>query len=729
MPSVSSVAKIESPMTVISGTVEKVVYRGENDFAVARISTGATTPITAAGRLGDLIEGELVKLDGEWVVDPRFGRQFKVSSCTKTVPTGAEAAERFLGSGLVKGVRGRTAKRIVETLGAETLQVILEDPERLKAVKGLGKKKREEIAAGVKKALESRAQESFLRGLGLGPGVTSRILTKYGEQSRRVVEEEPYRIARELDGVGFVTADRIARTRGVPRDDPGRLAAGIAHVLSEASEGKGDSCLPRAELIARAAKLLGVDDHGAIENALEAARGDGAVAVDEVDGGEHAYLPGLLSAERTTASALAAVATAQQENANATASTIPGTGTKLTEEQRAAVERTLAANLSVITGGPGVGKTTVTRALVDALTARGERVLLAAPTGRAAKRLEEATGREAKTLHRLLEWNPRDGTFVHDQRNPLEAGTIIVDEASMIDIRLASALAKALPRGGALVFVGDQDQLPSVGAGNVLADVIASGVATVSRLTQVFRQAQASRIVANAHRVRAGELPDLAPPAPGEREDFFFVEKDDPEGTKDAILRVVAERIPRKFGLDARRDVQVLAPMKKGACGSQALNEALRARLNPTASLDRPLSVGDKVMQIKNDYERDVFNGDVGEVVALESNGELRVRFDGKDVVYDRGGSSALVPAYCVTVHKSQGGESPAVVIPVLLEHWVLLARNLLYTAMTRGRKLVVLVGQRKALERAVSNTEGGETRRSHLATRLREAAIEAPQM
>lgn len=706
--------------TLVSGTIEKVVYRGENGFAVARVSTGAGAPITAAGRLDDVVEGDVVKLEGEWVTDPRFGRQLKVASCTRSMPTGAEAAERFLGSGLVKGVRGRTAKKIVETLGAETLQVILEKPEKLAEVKGLGKKKRQEIAEGVKKALESRAQESFLRGLGLGPGVTSRIVGKYGEQSRRVVEEEPYRIARELDGVGFLTADRIARTRGVPVDDPGRLAAGIAHVLAEASDGRGDSCLPRAELVARAAKLLGVDDHGRIEGALEAARGDGTVAVDEIDGGEHAYLPVLLSAERGTAHALGGVAGSERPGSSALAA---GGATKLTAEQQAAVERTLGAGLSVITGGPGVGKTTVTRALVDALVARGEKVLLAAPTGRAAKRLEEATGgREAKTLHRLLEWNPRTGTFVHDAKDPLEAGTVIVDEASMLDIRLASALTRALPPRAALVLVGDQDQLPSVGAGNVLADVIASGVATVSRLTQVFRQAQASRIVANAHLVRTGELPDLAPPAPGELEDFFFIEKEDAEGARDAILRVVAERIPKKFGLDPKRDVQVLAPMRKGACGSQALNEALRARLNPKARSDRPLSLGDKVMQIKNDYDRDVFNGDVGEVVALETNGELKVRFEGKEVVYDRGGSSALVPAYCVTVHKSQGGEFPAVVIPVLMEHWVLLARNLIYTAMTRGRKLVVLVGQKKALARAVSNAEGGETRRSHLATRLREA-------
>jgi exodeoxyribonuclease V alpha subunit len=710
--------------TSVAGTVDKVVYRGENGFAVARVATGAGAPITAAGRLDDVVEGETVKLEGEWVQDPRFGRQLKVVSCTKSIPTGAEAAERFLASGLVKGVRARTAKKIVDALGAETLQVILETPAKLDSVKGLGKKKKKEIVEGVKKALATRAQESFLRGLGLGPGVTARIVSRYGEESRSVVEKEPYRLARELEGVGFLTADRIARARGVPRDDPGRLVAGLAHALSEASESRGDSCLPRDELLARAAKLLGLEGAAAgqaLGNALEAARGEGIVALDAIDQGEHAYLPALLNAERGAARGLAAVSGARK--GARLAQGVSSGPVALTPEQRGAVEATLGSGLSVITGGPGVGKTTVTKALVLALEARGEKVLLAAPTGRAAKRLEEASGREARTLHRMLEWNPREATFVRDAKNPLEKATVIVDEASMLDVRLAHALARALAPGSALVLVGDQDQLPSVGAGNVLADVIASGVAVVSRLAHVFRQARASRIVANAHEVRAGRLPDLEPPAPGELEDYFFIEKDDAEGAREAILKVVAERIPRKFGLDARRDVQVLAPMRKGACGAEGLNAALRARLNPAAREGQPLAVGDKVMQIKNDYDRDVFNGDVGEVVAQDERGEVRVRFEGRDVSYDRGAANALVLAYCVTVHKSQGGEFPAVVVPVLLEHWVLLARNLLYTAMTRGRKLVVLVGQRKALERAVANVEGGETRRSHLASRLHEAA------
>jgi len=705
-------------VTTVAGTIEKVVYRGENGFAVARVATGAGGEITAAGRLQDVVEGETVRLEGEWVQDPRYGRQLRVDSCARSVPAGAAAAERFLGSGLVKGVRGRTARKIIDTLGPEALQLILEDPEKLSQVKGLGKKKRAAIAAGVKKVLETQAQESYLRGLGLGPGTTNRIVAKYGAGSRGVVEKEPYRLARELDGIGFATADRIARASGIPRDDPERLSAGLAHVLSDAAESRGDSCLPRDELLSRAGKLLAIDELGRLEDALERARGDGVVAIDEVDGGAHAYLPTLLRAERGAAAGLAALLLPPAKRGGGRVGGLPQES--LTEEQRAAVQASLGSGLSVITGGPGVGKTTVTRALVAALEARKERVLLAAPTGRAAKRLEEATGREAKTLHRLLEWNPRQGTFVRDGGNPLERGTVIIDEASMVDVRLANSLARALPPEAALVLVGDQDQLPSVGAGNVLADVIRSGVATVSRLTRVFRQAKASRIVENAHRVRTGMLPELSPPAPGELEDFFFVEKEDAESALATILKVVSERIPSKFGLDPKRDVMVLSPMRKGACGSQALNEALRERLNPGAS--KTLGPGDKVMQVKNDYDKDVFNGDVGEVVAAKDN-KLTVRFDGRDVVYEPGSQSALVPAWCVTVHKSQGGEFPAVVVPVLLEHWVLLARNLLYTAMTRGKKLVVLVGQRRALERAVQNDAGGETRRSHLATRLREAA------
>jgi exodeoxyribonuclease V alpha subunit len=716
-------------LTVLQGTVERVVFRGEGGFTVARLGVaGSSRPVTVAGRLSDVVEGESVRLEGEWVEDPRYGRQLRVDTCAKGLPPDAQAAERFLGSGLVPGVRSRTAAKIVEALGADALKVIVESPEKLALVKGLGKKKRAAIVSGVQRVLKTRAQESFLRALGLGPGLTERILRRYGEDARRVVEEAPYQLARELDGVGFLTADRIARTKGVPRDDAGRLRAGLSHALQDAADSRGDTALPVAELLDRAAKLLGMDERAKLESALDAARTEGEIAIDLVDAGDQAYLPGLLAAERGAAAGLAALAKSAKRPPPERGREGAG-ATNLTEEQSAAVTAALSRSLSVITGGPGVGKTTVVKTLVASLESRGETVLLAAPTGRAAKRLEEATGHEAKTLHRLLEWNPRDGGFTRDARNPLEPATVVVDEASMVDVRLCHSLVRALPRDASLVLVGDRDQLPSVGAGNVLGDVIESGAAEVARLTRVFRQARASRIVENAHRVRVGDMPDLEPPRPGELEDFFFVEKDDPEAARDAILRLVAERIPRKFGLDPKRDVQVLSPMRKGHCGSQSLNEALRKRLNPAAPDDIKVFVaGDKVMQVKNDYDRDVFNGDVGEVASVEK-GEVRVRFDAREVVYDRSAANALVAAYCVTIHKSQGGEFPAVVVPVLLEHWVLLARNLLYTAMTRGRKLVVLVGQRRALERAVATTTSGGQgvameRRSHLATRLHEAVF-----
>jgi exodeoxyribonuclease V alpha subunit len=717
---------------VLEGTVERVVYRGEGGFAVARLDVpGKRLPVTVAGPLPGVVEGEPVKVEGDWVDDPKYGRQVKVSSCERAAPAGAQAAERFLGSGLIKGVRARTAQKIVSTLGPDALRIIAEEPEKLAQVTGLGKKKRAEICQEVTRALRSRSEESFLRALGLGPGLTGRILEKYGAETRRVVEEDPYRMAREVDGVGFLTADRVARTAGVSRDDPARLRAGLAHALRESAEGHGDTCLPRDVLLDRAQKLLGASDRSLLEEALESAREHGLVALETIADAEHVYLPQLLSAERGTALVLASLASETRHAAGALSSlpALDAQGHAPTAEQGRAIEAALSSSLSVITGGPGVGKTTVVRALVATLEERRERVHLAAPTGRAAKRLEEATRRKAQTIHRLLEWSPRQAGFVRDSKNPLDRGTVVIDEASMVDVRLAHALVRALPPGAKLVLVGDQDQLPSVGPGNVLGDLIESGAAEVARLTEVFRQARASRIVENAHRVRRGEIPDVEPPRPGELEDFFFIEKEDAVAARDAILKVVCERIPKRFGLDPKRDVQVLSPMKKGACGADALNEALRATLNPGAD-HKEWAARDKVMQVKNDYDRDVFNGDVGEVVSVGARGEVVVRFDEREVSYDRSAARALQLAYCATVHKSQGGEFPAVVVPVLLEHYVLLARNLLYTAMTRGRRLVVLVGQKKALARAVSTSVGGAgrdaPRRSHLAERLRSALREA---
>lgn len=720
---------------VLEGTVERVVYRGEGGFAVARLDVpGKSQPVTVAGRLLEILEGEPLKVEGDWVEDPRYGRQLRVSSCERGAPAGAQAAERFLGSGLIKGVRARTAHKIVAALGEDALRIIAEQPDRLAEVPGLGKKKRDEICQEVARALRSRSQESFLRAIGLGAGLTARIVQKYGSDARTVAESDPYRMAREVDGIGFLTADRIARSTGIPRDDQGRLRAGLAHVLREASEAHGDTCLPRDDLLARAQRLLGIDDRALLETALQSGREHGDVSLETIAGAEHVYLPALLTAERGTALALAGLASETRHAAGALRSlpALDSAGHAPTAEQCRAIESALSSSLSVITGGPGVGKTTVVRALVATLEQRRERVHLAAPTGRAAKRLEEATRRTAKTLHRLLEWVPQKGGFQRNQENPLDRGTVVVDEASMVDVRLAHALVRALPLGAKLVLVGDQDQLPSVGPGNVLADVIESGVAEVARLTQVFRQAKASRIVDNAHRVRQGEVPDVEPPREGELEDFFFVEKETPEAARDAILRVVSERIPSRFGLDPKREVQVLSPMRKGVCGTEALNDALRRRLNPApegtpdgAFGSTDFRFGDKVMQVKNDYDRDVFNGDVGEVVATGPGGAVTVRIDGRDVAYDRTGAQSLVLAYCATVHKSQGGEFPAVVVPVLMEHYVLLARNLLYTAMTRGRKLVVLVGQKKALARAVESTGGAggdDPRRSHLAARLRAA-------
>ena len=732
----------------LAGTVHQEVFRGPTGFAVLKVRAPGRGLVTVCGQLPPAHPGERLDAHGGWEADPRFGLQFRATHATVSAPAGSDAILRFLCSGTVEGIGPALAKRIVERFGDETVQVLDQEPARLREVKGIGKKKLAAILGSWEAQRESREALLALRGHGLGPVLAERVLTKYGAGTRAVLDQDPFRLAREVEGVGFLTADRLAGALGMAIDDPRRLRAALFHALETARD-DGHVALGVEELLERGRQVLGGRGGAeALEQALLHARQAGELELDRPDGQDRVYLPVVLHAERGAARAVLELLGARRRllppiQVDKALAWVSGrSGIELTADQALAIRAALESPLTVITGGPGVGKTTIVRALVEVLRAKQARFALAAPTGRAAKRLEEATGAPAATLHRLLEWDPRAAGFTRHAEDPLEVDLLAVDEASMVDLRLFHALVRALPPGASLVLIGDVDQLPSVGAGAVLKDLIASGVARVVRLTEVFRQAARSRIVAAAHAVNQGVVPDLGLPAEGQESDLYFVEREDPQAARDTIVELVHTRIPRKWGLDPLLGVQVLAPMRKGACGTEGLNRALRAALCPDAAAGappprrRPLDgdqepgdepplragPGDKVMQLKNDYEREVWNGDVGRVLRREPGNLLIVDFDGREVPYTPGQAGQLALAYCATIHKSQGSEYPAVVIPVLTEHWVMLERNLLYTGLTRARQVAVLVGQRRAIEAAVQNDRPRQ-RLSFLAHRLRRAA------
>lgn len=729
----------------LQGTVRQEVFRkAEGGFAVVTLETDGQI-VSVTGPLPVAHPGEVLEVRGEWVLDPRFGRQFRAREAKVAPPDSEAAVERYLASGAINGVGPETARRIVERFGKDTLKILDEDPAALREVKGIGKKRLAQIQESWDGQRSSREVMLFLRGKGgMGPVIAEKIVAKYGHQTRAVLDEDAYRLAREVDGVGFLTADRLARALGMPVDDPRRVRAGLLHVATEALN-DGHVAVPVPALLEEAGRLLHASDPAALEEGLKVAREALELELETPpgalpDGVEQViYLPQILRAERGAAQRTAQLVTSGRRRVPvgdvraAVSWLLTEHKLALTDAQADAVQACLEAPLVVITGGPGVGKTTILRALVRVLQAKGAKLALAAPTGRAAKRLAEATGAQAQTLHRLLGWDPQEGGFEHGVDDPLDVDLLVIDEASMVDIRLYHAVIRALPPGATLVMTGDVDQLPSVGPGSVLADLIASGAAKVVWLTEVFRQAAASRIVSAAHAINGGEVPDLEHD-PATATDFFFVEREDPLEAQRAIVKLVTERIPNKFGIDPIEGVQVLSPMRRGACGTDALNTALRLALlargraegTPAPELDAwRLEVGDKVMQLKNDYDNEVWNGDVGRVVRREDSGELVVVFDGREVRYTRGSSSQLALSYCATIHKAQGSEYPAVVVPVLTEHFVMLERNLIYTALTRARKLAILVGQRRAIEMAVQNDRPRQ-RLSFLAGRVK-AALSSP--
>ena len=698
----------------LSGQVERVTYHdADSGFCVLRVAVrDRREPATLVGHVAQVTVGEHLHATGAWVNDRIHGQQFKATWVRVSPPDSPEGIERYLGSGLIKGIGPHLARQLVGAFGTSVFDVIDQEPDRLLDIAGIGRVRARRIVDNWQGQRAVREIMVVLHTHGVSTSRAVRIHRTYGAEAVKVLTEEPYRLARDIRGIGFLTADRIARQVGVPLDSLDRRRAALQHVLSEAVD-QGHCALPANDLRDRTAALVELPP-ASIDEAIAAEAEAGAIVTATIENAPVYALVSLDASERTVASRLLDLAARARPwpaiDADKAVPWVEGRlSLALSPSQRVAVSRALDAGVLVLTGGPGVGKTTVLRSILAILMAKGVRPLLAAPTGRAAKRMTEATGLEAKTIHRLLEINPQDGRFRRRPGNPLEGDLLVVDESSMVDVVLMAHLLQAMPPSMGLLLVGDVDQLPSVGPGQVLADVIESGRVPVARLTEIHRQSAESRIVLAAHAINAGEMPAFSQAAHG---DCFFVDAEDAERALQKLLQVVSDRIPQRFGLDPVRDVQVLCPMNRGGLGAQALNQSLQRLLNPHGSpaierYGQRFAVGDKVMQIENDYDKEVYNGDLGVVRGIAVEDEtMTVDFDGRVVAYDFGDLDRLVLAYATTVHKAQGSEYPAVVIPVTTQHYPMLQRHLLYTAVTRGRRLVVLVGQPKALGIAVRGTQ-----------------------
>ncbi|MFI7384666.1 ATP-dependent RecD-like DNA helicase [Streptomyces sp. NPDC049813] len=724
------------PMAVLEGVLERITYANEETgYTVARVDTGrgGGDLLTVVGSLLGAQAGESLRMEGRWGSHPQYGKQFTVENYTTVLPATIQGIRRYLGSGLVKGIGPVFADRITRHFGLDTLDIIEQEPKRLIEVPGLGPKRTKKIADAWEEQKAIKEVMVFLQSVGVSTSIAVRIYKKYGDASIGVVKNQPYRLASDVWGIGFLTADRIAQSVGIPHDSPERVKAGLQYALSQSTD-QGHCFLPEERLIADAVKLLQVDTGLVIECLAELAlpdedSGEPGVVREQVPG-EHGepvtaiYLVPFHRAELSLSAQLTRLLRTEQDRLpafhdvawdKALAWLAGRTGAELAPEQEEAVRLALTKKVAVLTGGPGCGKSFTVRSIVELARAKKAKVVLAAPTGRAAKRLAELTGAEASTVHRLLELKP-GGDAAYDKDRPLDADLVVVDEASMLDLLLANKLVKAVPPGAHLLFVGDVDQLPSVGAGEVLRDLLSAGSPVPAvRLTRIFRQAQESGVVTNAHRINSG-----TPPLTQGLKDFFLFVEEDTEEAGRLTVDVAARRVPARFGLDPRRDVQVLAPMHRGPAGAGTLNGLLQQAITPARPElpekrfgGRVFRVGDKVTQIRNNYEKGangVFNGTVGVVTALDADEQrLTVLTDeDEEVPYDFDELDELTHAYAVTIHRSQGSEYPCVVIPVTTGAWMMLQRNLLYTAVTRAKKLVVLVGSRKALGQAVRTVSAG---------------------
>ena len=718
----------------LAGLVERVTFHNEqNGFCVLRLKVkGERELITLIGHAPAVSPGEYASASGNWVTDREHGRQFRAVFVRISPPTTLTGIERYLGSGMVKGIGPIYAGKLVKSFGAAVFDIFEQAPERLREIPGIGEVRARKITSGWADQKIIRSIMVFLHAHGVSTSRAVRIFKTYGPGAIDIVQENPYRLAQDIRGIGFLSADTIAQKIGIAKDSPLRAQAGISYALTEAS-GQGHCGLPYSELVPLAVKLLDIPE-SIIETAIAQEIADAVLLPDTVEGQPCVFLAPLYYAEQSIA--------AQIQRLGKGGTTLPAfdadkaipwveqkLSMQLADSQQEAIRLALSSKLLVITGGPGVGKTTLVNSILTIMTVKGVKPLLCAPTGRAAKRLSESTGLEAKTIHRLLEINPINGQFKRNADNPLACDLLIADECSMIDIPLANQLLKAVPSSTALILVGDVDQLPSVGPGQFLSDLIDSGAVSVIRLTEVFRQAATSRIVRSAHQINRGVFPSL--PEKGETSDFYLVAAEEPEVIAQTVVDLVQTRLPRKFKVDPIRDIQVLCPMNRGITGARGINEALQAVLNPPGehSVDKfgnRFSVGDKVMQIENNYDREVFNGDIGFVTGLDPAEEaLAVAFDGRVVSYPFGELDELVLCYATTIHKSQGSEYPVVVIPISTQHYMMLKRNLIYTGITRGKRLVVLVGQKRALAMAVKGKQV-ERRWSKLKERLTTASVGA---
>jgi exodeoxyribonuclease V alpha subunit len=705
-------------------------HRVDTGYTVLRLTTADQGLIVIVGILPSAEPGELLRAEGEWYQDRVWGRQFRARAIQLEPPASEEGLITYLGSGRIKGLGEVTARRLVARFGQQLGEVIEKEPDRLREVPGVGMKLAVRIAEIWKEQRQNRDLLLFLNSHGIGPARAARILKAYGVKTREKVLTDPYGLAREVRGIGFRTADEIALKVGLPATSPLRLGAAVGEALREAA-GEGHTALYRDAAVERVGRLLGIETD-AIEPAIAQELAEHRLVAHEEAGDTLLMLPELDTAEATIARRLATLAQGAPpwgEIAIGPALALAETalGVALAPLQADAIRTALTTKLLIVTGGPGTGKTTLVRGILEALSSAAPGVLLAAPTGRAARRLAESTGREARTLHRLLEADPERHFRRHSGRQ-LECDLIVVDEVSMVDTTLMAALLDALPRTAALLLVGDADQLPSIGPGQVLADLIAAGTVPALRLTEVFRQAAESAIVRSAHRINRGELPDFHHGEAG-LGDLYGIRVDSQEDAQAKLLELVTTRIPERFGLDPVSEVQVLTPVHRGLLGTRSLNEALQRHLNPTpqASLTRgetSFALGDKVMQLENDYERDVYNGDIGRVVGVDATaGSVEVLIDGRTLRYTGDELDRLAPAYAVTVHKAQGSEYPAIVLPLLRQHGRMLRRNLLYTAVTRARRLAVLLTEPEALERAVRDA-GDAHRTTLLRSRLRDLEL-----
>ena len=697
-------------MSSVTGLIERVTFHNEETgFCVVRVKVdGHRDLVTVVGRASSINAGEWLTAEGAWIQDRDHGTQLKAELLHTSAPTSREGIEKYLASGLIKGIGPVYAKKLVEKFGEGVFDIIDRESVRLEQVRGIGAERRRTIRTAWAEQKIVREIMVFLHSNGVSTSRAVRIYKTYGDEAVEKVRANPYLLARDISGIGFKTADDIARKLGIPEDSILRARAGLSHALSEAG-GNGHCALPKEVLLKNAADLLAMDSL-ILQRALSEMLAESELEEDGITGEDLIFLPPIRRAEIEVASRLARLAEARAEYPEIDADKAIAwlkekKSIDLAPSQAEALRRALVSCVLVITGGPGVGKTTLVNSILTLLRAKQVKCFLCAPTGRAAKRLSETTGLEAKTIHRLLEF--QNAGFSRNPSNPLDCDLLVADETSMMDVQLMSKLLQALPARAHLILVGDVDQLPSVGPGAVLGDIIRSGTVPVVRLTEIFRQASSSRIIVNAHRINSGAMPESEKDS-----DFFFIEREEPESVPSTILELVAERIPKKWKLDPRRDIQVLCPMNRGSLGTAQMNRILQERLNPKRNGDPSVEkfgwefrVRDKVIQTRNNYDKEVFNGDIGEIFKIDDfEREVVITFDGREVVYDFNELDEVSLAYAITIHKSQGSEFPVVVMPLAMQQYLLLQRNLVYTGITRGRRLVVLVGQKKALQTAVRN-------------------------